>query len=117
MENKTRLTYNEKMLEKLTRIRRLAEERVAQWPDLAVNAQANLIVMIHELKIHLAELEIQNEELKLAIRQLVSQQENDDKIYDFGPLKEKTGKLNRDYQRVNVHRVVAFKRVQEEEKW
>lgn len=90
--------------EKFARLRRQAEERIEQWPNLASNANADLHVVIRELKIHLAELEIQNEELKLAMKEMVAQQDKNEEIYDFGPLKEKTGKFNRDFHRPRVRR-------------
>lgn len=95
-------TDNEMLPEKFARLRRQAEERIAQWPNFASSAHTDLQVVIHELKIHLAELEIQNEELKLAMKEMVSQQDKDVMIHDFGPMKEKTGKNNREYHRAQA---------------
>jgi hypothetical protein len=111
MEKKTRIKYNETPPEKFARIRRQAEERIKQWPDMASNANADLHVVIYELKIHLAELEIQNEELKLAMKEMAAWQEKNEEMYDFGALKEKTGKFNRDF-----HGVRARPNAQKEEK-
>jgi hypothetical protein len=111
MEKKTKINYNETPPEKFARIRRQAEERIEQWPILASDANVDLHVVIRELKIHLAELEIQNEELKLAMKEMVAQQDHNEKKYDFGPLKEKTGRFNRDF-----HRTRAHPNVQKEEK-
>jgi hypothetical protein len=116
MEKKARINYSETPPEKFARIRRHAEKRIEQWPNLAYNANEDLHVVIRELKIHLAELEIQNEELKLAMREMVAQQDNNEKMYDFGPLKEKTGKLNRDYNRIRSHRDEVSKRANAGEK-
>ena len=117
MEKKTGRTYNETPSEKFARIRRQAEERIEQWPALASNANEYLHVVIRELKIHLAEQEIQNEELKLAMKEMVAQQDKNEKIYDFDPLKEKTRKFNRDFSRVRARRDGVSKKANEGEKW
>jgi hypothetical protein len=111
---KLKTTQNEMLPEKFARLRRQAEERIKQWPDLASYEHADLLMVVNELRIHLAELEIQSEELRGAIKEMVARQDKDDKMYDFGPLKEETGKLNRDYDRVCAHRDVVFKRANEE---
>jgi hypothetical protein len=104
MEIKTRMVNNEMLPEKFTRLRRQAKERIEQWPSLEPRAQLDLHTVIYELKIHLAELEIQNEELKLAMKEMVARQYQDEKTYDFGPLKEKIGKSKRDDHRVRSYR-------------
>jgi hypothetical protein len=98
------MTHNEILPEKYSRLRRQAEERVRQWPCLASCEQTDLHKVIHELKIHLAELEIQNEELRRTMKEMVERQDNDEKMYDFSPLKEKTEKYNGDYRRIRAHR-------------
>jgi hypothetical protein len=117
MEKKTLIPHNETLPEKFARLRSQAEERIAQWPNLACKANEDLHVVIRELKIHLAELEIQNEELHQALKEMVAQQDKNENLYDFGPLKEKTGKLNRDYNRVRSRRDEVSKRANEREKW
>ena len=42
-----------------------AEERIKKWPHVESHSFADLNQVIHELKIHLAEQEILNEELML----------------------------------------------------
>ena len=54
----------ELLSEKYDRLRRRAEERITQWANVPAHAYADPHQVIHELKIHLAEQEILNEELK-----------------------------------------------------
>jgi hypothetical protein len=53
--------------EAYARLRTQAEERIKKWSHYVVNEHTDLHQVIHELKIHLAEQEILNEELTMAI--------------------------------------------------
>ena len=61
------MTKKEMLSEKYAYLRWQAEERVKKWSNGESNAYENLHQVIHELKIHLAEQEILNEELKLLV--------------------------------------------------
>jgi len=50
-----------------TLLRRKAEERIKQWSNCEPHVDGDLHQVIDELKIHLAEQEILNEELRLAM--------------------------------------------------
>ena len=57
------MTKDAMLSEKYALLRRRAEERIKTWPDLESHSFTDLHRIIHELKIHLAEQEILNEEL------------------------------------------------------
>ncbi|MFH0725763.1 MAG: hypothetical protein V2B19_05340 [Pseudomonadota bacterium] len=116
MEIKTKMTH-EMLPEKFARLRRQAEERVKQWPVLAPHAHLDLHKVVHELKIHLAELEIQNEELKQAMKEMAEQHDKDEKMYDFGQTKEMPVQFKRDNRRGRPHREAAFHQATESDKW
>lgn len=103
------MTTNEMLPEKFARLRRQAEERIKRWPNLASIAPADLPEVIHELKIHLAELEIQNEELKRELQQMAERQDKELNIHASGPLKNKIDQFSRDYHRVMAHRNASSK--------
>ncbi len=72
-------------LSKFDRLRRQAEELIRQQSDLAFQAPADMLELIHELKIHQAELEIQNEELKRAQLELTDLYQQFEDLYEFAP--------------------------------
>jgi transposase-like protein len=55
---------------KFNQLRRQAEEQIRQQRDSESPKTSDVIDLIHELRIHQAELEIQNEELKRAQQEL-----------------------------------------------
>ena len=57
------MTKNEMLSEKYALLRCHAEDRIKKWPNSASHSFTDLHRIIHELKIHLAEQEILNEEL------------------------------------------------------
>ena len=61
------MTNNEMLSEKYARLRRQAEESIKKWSNFVAHGHEDLHRMIHELKIHLAEQEIRNEELMQAM--------------------------------------------------
>ena len=70
---------NETLSEKYAQLREQAEERIKRWSKVAFHSPADLHQVIHELKIHLAEQEIQNEELMQEIEAMnVRQEKNRD---------------------------------------
>lgn len=104
MEKTTKITHNGMLSAKFAHLRRQAEERVKQWPNLSSQSQADLHKVVYELKIHLAELEIQNEELKRGMKAVIEQQDKDAKMYDFGLSKEKPLQFRMESRRVRPHR-------------
>lgn len=58
------MTKKERSSKAYACLRGQAEERIKQWPRYEINKLEDLHELIHELKIHLAEQEIMNEELR-----------------------------------------------------
>ena len=56
-------TFTTDLVEKLS-----VEERIKQWSHYELDGHSNLHALIRELKIHLAEQEIMNEELRQTIK-------------------------------------------------
>jgi len=93
------MTTKEILSEKYARLRRQAEERIKRWPNWVANESTDLHNIIHELKIHLAELEIQNEEIKQALQKMAARQNKEVNIYEFGLLKNKKVPYSKGYYR------------------
>ncbi len=70
---------------KFDRLRRQAEELITQPSNAAIEAPTDILELIHELKIHQAELEIQNEELKRAQLELTDLYRQFEDLYEFAP--------------------------------
>ncbi len=70
---------------KFDRLRRQAEALISQQLDSAFDAPTDILELIHELKIHQAELEIQNEELKRAQLELNDLYRQFEDLYEFAP--------------------------------
>ena len=70
---------------KFDRLRRQAEKLIKERSELDFQAPADLLELIHELKIHQAELEIQNEELKRAQLELTDLYRQFEDLYEFAP--------------------------------
>jgi hypothetical protein len=75
----------EMSLEAYAHLRSQAKERIKTWSHYEVNEHTDLHQVIHELKIHLAEQEIMNEELSLAIKR-----EHDEEKPSVEPLVDKS---------------------------
>lgn len=69
----------------IDRLRRQAEELVRRRSDSDLETPTDIIELIHELKIHQAELEIQNEELKRAQLELTDLYRQFEDLYEFAP--------------------------------
>jgi PAS domain S-box-containing protein len=70
---------------KFEQLRNQAEELIRQQPDLASETSDDVLELLHELNIHQAELEIQNEELKRA-QQVISELHREyENLYEFAP--------------------------------
>ena len=71
--------------DKFEQLRKQAVKLVQQHPDLATEPPSDILELIHELKIHQAELEIQNEELKRAQLELSDLHRQYEHLYEFAP--------------------------------
>ena len=71
--------------DKFDRLRRQAETLVARNDQIAAEIPGDIIDLIHELKVHQAELEIQNEELKRAQEELSQLHREYQDLYEFAP--------------------------------
>jgi DNA-binding CsgD family transcriptional regulator/PAS domain-containing protein len=71
--------------DKFDKLRRQAEELITQPSASDVEAPTDILELIHELKIHQAELEIQNEELKRAQLELTDLYRQFEDLYEFAP--------------------------------
>jgi len=95
------------------RLRRKAEELITRRADLAFQAPTDILELIHELKIHQAELEIQNEELKRAQLELTDLYRQFEDLYEFAPC----GYLNLDPKglitRINLSGVMLLRDLRE----
>ncbi|WP_419656614.1 transcriptional regulator, PAS domain linked with LysR-type HTH domain [Desulfosarcina variabilis str. Montpellier] len=69
----------------IDRLRRQAEKLIRQRSESDLEASTDIIALIHELKIHQAELEIQNEELKRAQLELTDLYRQFEDLYEFAP--------------------------------
>lgn len=70
---------------KFDQLRQRADNLIEQQPDLAPDASSDILELIHELRIHQAELEIQNEELKRAQQELMELHHKFENLYEFAP--------------------------------
>lgn len=70
---------------KFDRLRRQAEELIQQRKDFDGAPPADMLALIHELKIHQIELKIQNEELKRAQTELSNLNKKYAELYEFAP--------------------------------
>jgi PAS domain S-box-containing protein len=70
---------------KFDRLRRQAQALIDQRPEAAFEAPIDILALIHELQIHQAELEIQNEELRRAQLELTDLYRQFEDLYEFAP--------------------------------
>ncbi|MFH2060507.1 MAG: ATP-binding protein [Pseudomonadota bacterium] len=66
-------------------LKQQAEVLIRQKPDLASEFPSDILELIHELKIHQVELEIQNEELKRSQHELSELHRDFQNLYEFAP--------------------------------
>ncbi len=71
--------------DKFEQLRQQAEELLHKQPDLAPETPSDILDLIHELKVHQAELEIQNEELQRAQKELATLHQAFESLYEFAP--------------------------------
>ncbi len=98
---------------KFDRLRRQAEGLIDQRSDPTFGASTDILELIHELKIHQTELEIQNEELKRAQLELIDLYRQFEDLYEFAPC----GYLNLDpkglVSRINLAGVILLNGLRE----
>jgi PAS domain S-box-containing protein len=70
---------------KFEQLRRQAEELIRQRPDFGSGTPADILELIQELRIHQAEVEIQNEELEGAQQELSELYREYEDLYEFAP--------------------------------
>ena len=73
------------LADKFDRLRLQARQLLRQQPDSAAGAPGDILDLIQELKIHQAELQIQNEELRRAQEELADAHRRFQELYDFAP--------------------------------
>lgn len=71
--------------EKFDELRRQAEELIKRLPKAASGMPSDILMLVHELKVHQMELEIQNEELQRAQQELADLQREFEDLYEFAP--------------------------------
>lgn len=69
----------------LERLRRQAEELIKNKPAESAGSPADLLELVHELRVHQAELETQNEELRQAQQELSELRRLFEDLYEFAP--------------------------------
>ena len=79
------MTPRQDQADQFDRLRRQAEALINQRSDSGFEATTDILELIHELKIHQAELEIQNEELKRAQLELTDLYRQFEDLYEFAP--------------------------------
>ncbi|BBO87290.1 two-component system sensor histidine kinase NtrB [Desulfosarcina ovata] len=70
---------------KFDRLRRQAEKLIQRNQQQDIHSPEDLLELIHELRIHQVELEIQNEELKRAQQELSDLHQAYERLYEFAP--------------------------------
>ncbi|MHC1743127.1 MAG: PAS domain S-box protein [Syntrophobacteraceae bacterium] len=70
---------------KASRLRERAEEMLKLMPEATSQADAGMLELIHELEVHQAELEIQNEELRRAQGEISGLHREFKDLYEFAP--------------------------------
>ena len=70
---------------KFEKLREQAEELIRRQPEFARKTPEDMLTLIHELKIHQVELEIQNEELKRAQVEISELHREFENLYEFAP--------------------------------
>jgi two-component system cell cycle sensor histidine kinase/response regulator CckA len=71
--------------DKFEQLRQQAEELLHKQVDIAPETPSDIYNLIHELKVHQAELEIQNEELQRAQKELATLHQEFANLYEFAP--------------------------------
>ena len=70
---------------KFERLREQAEDLIRQRPDSSPDPPPDILELIHELRVHQVELEIQNEELQRAQQEISDLHHKFENLYEFAP--------------------------------
>ena len=70
---------------KFERLREQAEDLIRQRPDSSPDSPPDILELIHELRVHQVELEIQNEELQRAQQEISDLHHKFENLYEFAP--------------------------------
>ena len=70
---------------KFDQLRIQAEELIRQQPTSTSHTPPDILELIHELRVHQVELEIQNEELRRAQQEITDLQHKFENLYEFAP--------------------------------
>ena len=70
---------------KFEQLRKQAEELIQKQPEFTSDTPSDILELIHELRIHQIELEIQNEDLKQAQQGLSDLHREFENLYEFAP--------------------------------
>ena len=70
---------------KFEKLRRQAEELIQNSKDVDAAPHADVLDLIHELRVHQVELQIQNEELKRAQSELAKLHKKYADLFEFAP--------------------------------
>ena len=94
--------------DKFEALREQAETLIRQRSDAVPSMPVDVLELIDELKIHQAELEIQNEELKRAQEELSDLHREFERLYEFAPCGYLTLNAKRIITRANLTAVALF---------
>lgn len=79
------MSDDQKKIEPFEQLRQRAEALIRQRPDAPSETSSDILTLIHELKTHQVELEIQNEELQRAQQELSELHREYENLYEFAP--------------------------------
>lgn len=79
------MSVNQKTPEKFETLRQQAEKLIHGQPEKTAKDPDDILELIHELRIHQTELEIQNEELRRAQQEISDLQYKYEDLYEFAP--------------------------------
>jgi two-component system, cell cycle sensor histidine kinase and response regulator CckA len=85
IERNKKMPYSHGPSNKFEQLRKQAEELIQKQPELSSATPSDILELIHELRIHQIELEIQNEELKQAQHGLSDLHQEYENLYEFAP--------------------------------
>ena len=79
------MSISQNQSEKFERLRRQAEELLEKYPESDSEMPSDIMELIHELKVHQTEIEIQNEELQRSQQEFSALYQKYFDLYEFAP--------------------------------
>jgi PAS domain-containing protein len=79
------MSIKQKTIEKFEKLRRQSEELLQMRPNMFAERPGDIFELIHELRIHQTEFEIQNEELQRAQQEISDLHLKYENLYEFAP--------------------------------